>query len=117
MPEAPGILAWLVAGCRRWQIEGLGELPEAVKDATAEYRRDCDQLGEFFEDRCVIAPDDPSKFETAQALYDAYLQHCQQNNEKTIISKTEFGLRLRGKGLVKDKNQGARIWRGIALRP
>ncbi len=51
--EAPGILAWAVRGCLRWQQEGLG-LPGAVKQATDEYQREADIVGEFMEEQCVL---------------------------------------------------------------
>ncbi|MBI5493751.1 MAG: hypothetical protein HY904_01925 [Deltaproteobacteria bacterium] len=47
--EAPGILAWLVAGCLEWQKHGLGE-PLAVAQATAGYRADEDFLGQWSAD-------------------------------------------------------------------
>lgn len=46
--EASGILTWLVQGCLEWQRKGLAE-PAAVREATATYRADEDDLGEFLE--------------------------------------------------------------------
>lgn len=51
--EGPGILNWLLDGLARWMEKGL-ELPETVKAATAEYRRDSDQLGRYLEYCCTI---------------------------------------------------------------
>jgi putative DNA primase/helicase len=34
--EWPGILAWMIEGCLRWQSEGLNP-PKAMLEATAEY--------------------------------------------------------------------------------
>ena len=39
----PAILAWLVQGCLNWQLIGF-KPPQAVLDATAEYRREMDLL-------------------------------------------------------------------------
>lgn len=50
--ELPGILAWAVAGCLAWQREGLG-MPEAVREATAEYFGEQDQLAQWLEERCA----------------------------------------------------------------
>lgn len=44
--EASGILNWMIAGCLKWQEQGLEE-PECVKEWIAEYRRDEDPLEEF----------------------------------------------------------------------
>ena len=53
--EAPGILAWAVQGCLKWQQEGLG-MPEVVKAATESYREEMDIIGQFLEERCVVDP-------------------------------------------------------------
>ena len=49
-PEAPGILNWLLAGCRLWQQEGLGALPQAVREATREYHEHEDEYAPFFDE-------------------------------------------------------------------
>ncbi len=46
--ESSGILNWMLDGLSEWIEHGL-VLPDTVKDATAEYRRDSDQLGRFIE--------------------------------------------------------------------
>jgi putative DNA primase/helicase len=51
--EAPGILNWLLEGCRLWRAEGLCE-PACVQAATTEYRDASDVLNDFFEDRCLL---------------------------------------------------------------
>ncbi len=47
--EYPGILAWCVNGALDYLEEGFGEEPDAVKNATNEYRRREDHLTEFIE--------------------------------------------------------------------
>jgi putative DNA primase/helicase len=49
--EWPGILAWIVAGCLKWQSEGLAA-PEAVTAATAEYLNSEDAIAAWIEERC-----------------------------------------------------------------
>ena len=56
--EYPGILAWCVEGCLDWQELGL-EIPPAVEDATKEYRRESDVIGEFLGSECTIDSDRP----------------------------------------------------------
>lgn len=113
-PEASGILAWLVEGCRRWQRDGLGDVPPAVTTATEEYRRESDVLADFLDERCAITND---AMTTASSLFEAYLQHCDATKEKHPISKVEFGRRLGDKGFVRDKlTGGIRAWRGVGLR-
>ena len=54
--EKTGILRWLVEGCLEWQRSGL-EPPEAVLQATGEYRTESDLLANFYDERCIVADD------------------------------------------------------------
>lgn len=56
LAEAPAILAWIVRGAIAYLRDGLGDC-RAVADATAAYRTDCDTLGRFIEDCCVVGSD------------------------------------------------------------
>jgi putative DNA primase/helicase len=113
-PEAPGILAWLVDGCQQWQCEGLGDLPKLVKDATEDYRRESDVLADFLDAECIV---DKEQMTTASALYNAYLEHCKETNEKDPISKKDFGQRLDDKGFIRGKiTGGTRVWKGLRFR-
>src|SRR5260221_12408981 len=47
--EYPAILASMIAACVEWQAQGLGK-PQTVADATENYLRMNDVLGEFIED-------------------------------------------------------------------
>jgi putative DNA primase/helicase len=49
--EWPGILAWIVAGCLKWQSEGLAA-PKAVTAATAEYLNSEDAIAAWIDERC-----------------------------------------------------------------
>lgn len=52
LAEAPGILAWMVEGCRQWRADGLGE-PEAITNATQQYREENDPLAAWIAERCL----------------------------------------------------------------
>jgi putative DNA primase/helicase len=110
--EAPGILAWLAAGCRAWQRDGLKAVPEAVTAATEVYRIESDILADFLDEKATLGSD---LFASTASLYDAYLEFCTKTNDKHPISKDEFGKRLHAKGFQKDKVAGLRGWRGLAL--
>lgn len=56
LAEAPAILAWIVQGAVAYLRDGLGTCG-AVAEATAAYRTDCDTLGRFIEDCCVVGSD------------------------------------------------------------
>lgn len=67
--EGPGILAWAVEGCLRWQASGLTK-PPAVINATAEYQADSDQLAEFLATCCTL--EDPNAVTSASAVQKSY---------------------------------------------
>lgn len=110
--ERAGILAWAVRGCLRWQEEGL-EPPQAVKDATAEYRDEMDTVGSFIDERCVRDPDahTPSAW-----LYEAYKTWCFALSE-IPMAKADFGARLAEKGFTPGRTSKGRFWRGLAVVP
>jgi len=108
--ELPGILNWVLDGCRQWQAIGL-KPPKAVTDATAVYRSEMDILGQFLAERCIHS----KMFQaTAKELYQAYLIWCEEAGDKAI-SKRAFGLALAERGLIKSKSHSRVIWSGIGL--
>ena len=109
--ELPGILAWAVRGCLKWQEDGLSE-PEAVSAATADYRREMDVLASFLDEHCV-----PVKHETADAglLYQMHKTWCEKNGEEVPTQK-KFGTQLREPGFEADKKRGHRCWVGLRFR-
>jgi putative DNA primase/helicase len=54
LKERDGILAWAVEGCSRWQQQGL-KPPASVVSATEEYFEAEDALGQWIEERCLLA--------------------------------------------------------------
>jgi putative DNA primase/helicase len=53
--EAPGILAWLVEGARRYAAEGL-KLCSEIRAASLEYRDEEDMVQQFLNERAVLVP-------------------------------------------------------------
>jgi putative DNA primase/helicase len=112
--ELPGILAWLVEGCRAWQRDGLNP-PAVVQAATAQYRQDSDQLGDFLREECVVGSEvGPTR---AAALYDRYKSWADREGlEKgERWSSTRFGRRL-AERFVRDADVGGRRYHGIGLK-
>ncbi len=111
--ELPGILAWAVKGCLKWQKDGLLNIPDAVKEATASYRTEMDILGGFLIDCCRIE----QRLEvTVKALYDAYTTWCETNGDKPIGKRT-FGRRLNERGFDSHRGTGGTwIWMGIEIK-
>lgn len=108
--EAPGILAWCVHGCLKWQAGGLTE-PAEVSEATASYRQEQDVIGVFLEEKIVRIPGIRVK---ASQLYTAYQAWCQASGEVTM-TQTMFGTTLAECGIERIRSGG--IWySGIGLR-
>lgn len=65
------VLAWIVEGAMRWYAGGkrLPQPPASVRDATEEWRRGVDTVGQFFEDQLVL---DPHSHVMSSELYEAF---------------------------------------------
>lgn len=111
--ELPGILNWALQGCMDWQQHGLGE-PEAVKEATQEYKSEMDVMGEFIAERCI---EGHGLIELASDLYHAYAEWITGRGERPV-SQTRFGTQLETRGFQKDRDSSSgKIMRlGIRLR-
>lgn len=111
MAELPGILNWAIGGCLEWQQRGLG-VPQAVADATEEYRQEQDILAVFLEDQCVI---ERTASAPTSALYKAYTTWCEAGGTKPIASQA-FGRRLTERGMTPGRGRdGKRTWVGLRL--
>ena len=79
--EWPGILAWAVRGCLKWQREGLGQ-PGVVASATKGWQQQMDHLKNFIAEEVEIAPG----FKIAASrLFDRYQKWCRQHGEQSLI--------------------------------
>jgi len=90
--ELPGILAWLVQGCKMWQDDGCHlDPPECVKAATRQYRKDEDIVGHFIE-TCIIKgdKDDPAFRSSTKAIYSTYKEWCLENGHKPMAKNRLF---------------------------
>lgn len=108
--ELPGILAWALRGLADWQEKGLA-VPAEVKDATAAYRAEEDQVGRFVGDRCIL---DPQASETVKALFAAYVKWCEAVGEQPVSQKA-LGQRLDEMGFEEGRTERARLRRGLHL--
>ena len=70
--QREAVLAWLVAGAVAWYGAGrnLPPEPEALRDATFEWRASSDLLVSFLSERCVVA--DPEAFESTALLHEDF---------------------------------------------
>jgi putative DNA primase/helicase len=108
--ELPGILNWALAGARDWIHGGLTE-PLAVQAASDDYRADMDILGAFLADRCVQFP---YAQVTAEHLYRAYTDWCDENGERPITQR-RLGMSLTERGFDRAKSTTTRRWQWTGL--
>lgn len=111
--EWPGILAWMVEGCRKWQAEGLNP-PERVRAATEGYFANQDTLAEWRAERCETGP---GYWETPTRLFNAWKNYAKEA-EYPVGTRASFNDRMEAAGFRQFKDyQKGRHWQGIRLKP
>ena len=98
LDELPGILAWAVEGCLRWQKEGLGR-PKSVTDAASEYRESVDVIGAFLKE-CTERT--PSINVPARRLWQAYREWAKLTGNKDM-AENSFGREMTYRKIEKLK--------------
>jgi len=93
--EWPGILAWAVRGCLKWQADGLHE-PEAIIEATDTYRAEEDVLQPFLDDKCVLRPGQTSRAD----IWRSYTEWSKDSHERHTLGRKGLYERLRAHGCV-----------------
>jgi len=109
LQEVPQILGWLVEGYEMYQLEGL-EQPQAIKQATADYRKEMDITQQWIDEYCECKP---SYFERANTLYDNFRAFCQRRDQRT--NQTIFGRNL-GKKFKKYNSGEGIVYIGLRLK-
>ncbi|MBZ5727448.1 MAG: bifunctional DNA primase/polymerase [Acidobacteriia bacterium] len=113
LEELPGILAWAVRGCLRWQKDGL-KFPASVVEATTEYRSESDEVGRFLSECCILSKDSKARMKSSR-LYELYKVWCEQNGEEPLTA-TAFGRRLTERGMSKQNTMKGVMCEGLSLR-
>lgn len=110
--ESPGILRWLVAGAREWQLSGLTP-PRSVLEQTERYRASEDVIGQFLDERTAKLA---ALSVRASALYGAYKEWCEQNGQRAVRGN-EFAAEVLGRpGIERRERSMGRVYFGIGLR-
>ena len=116
--EREGILAWAVRGFADYQAVGLS-VPESIANAAREYRSESDFLNDFIEEAFESTTKGSANRDrgavTAAEAYSAYRGWCQANGERPN-SQRWFGLKLKERGFVQDRNKVTRYW-CVSLSP
>jgi len=114
--ELPGILAWLVNGCLKWQIDGL-MIPEKVKQDTKDYRDEEDVIKRFIDDCCTVSIDKDDEVLWTVGAKDVYAAYKSWSNECNLkpLGSPNFSKRFGKVFKSKRKNYG-KIYLGVALK-
>lgn len=108
--EAPGILAWMVEGCKAWLQGGLAE-PEAVRVATSEYRAAEDHMSGFLQECCT---EQVGATVRSRTLFDCYKRYCEETGEQPT-SQRKFGQALTERGFDRFTSNGT-WYKGVDLK-
>jgi putative DNA primase/helicase len=110
--EWPGILRWMIDGCREWHKKGL-QAPKAVLDATEAYLDAEDAIGIWKAERCIEGKD---RSEKSSALFSSWRAWCEKAGEIPGTQK-KFSHSLEARGFRKEHTRtGARFY-GLSLVP
>ena len=110
--ELPGIVAWAVRGCLKWQRNGLG-MPGAVEHATKGWQKEMDALKRFVLEHLDIAP--VSKIGASQ-LHNLYSNWCVQQGEQPLTMQGFKAKLQETLDVTHTRIKGRSWWRGIKLR-
>jgi putative DNA primase/helicase len=110
--EWPGILAWAVHGCLKWQREGLDE-PQAVKRATGDWRKAADHIARFAQEALTIHPDGVV---SASALHGHYKAWCVQNGENPLSMADLKKKLMVSLDVAHKRTKRGSDWYGVKLR-
>ncbi len=111
LDELPGILNWAIEGLRKWQEEGLNNLPTAVIDATTKYKEDSDTVGQWLEQKITKTPTASIKSSDA---YKSYKDWTEVNGYYHVSAKT-FKSSLEERGFILSKQKDANYYLGMML--
>lgn len=118
--EWPGILHWLIAGCRDWHEHGM-MTPDEVRLATDAYKAEEDPLVEFIADCCIRGGANVRI--SRSDLLSSYQGWAVQAGESNPLTRNAFYARIRGLSGVGDvewRQAGVTIpvrgFKGIGLK-
>jgi len=113
LDELPGILAWAVRGCLAYQKEGLRD-PQAVTQATSDYRKENDILGIFIDECCIMEDGATITNKSLRAELKAWCTGSGLDSLNTHQVKRLMLARGFDQGISSDGKH--RIWKEIRLR-
>ncbi len=118
LEEAPGILAWMVRGFKKWRRDGLRPAGR-VHAASLAYRNESDLLAQWVTDCCATGRDDSGMFaEVQQIAYANYRMWCHEQGLRQYTKKSfTRGLVERGFGTGRQGSGDRReTYTGLKLK-
>lgn len=114
VPEAPGILNWLLAGLADYLANGLQE-PAEIEQLAQEQRRESDSVARFLrdEEEAGLVSYGPHESVNDHLLFGRYQEWAKQIGERSL-GRRRFNLRLMS--LVPDVRRSGQQWMGMSLR-
>ena len=113
--EWPAILRWAIEGCLDWQANGL-QRPSSVLAATEAYFADQDLIGQWISEECDAEPGNRWKSAPSAALFASWSTYANRAGEKPG-AKNSLSAELEKRGFQRDRTGGARLFRGIRIKP
>jgi putative DNA primase/helicase len=116
--EQDGILRWLVDGLRMFHDDhGKLEQPDAIRAATAAYRRESDPLADWLDDE--VSFEDQNAVSTVAYVRSYYEFHCRTTGRTHPIAAVRFNADLERRGARQDRlrinGKLTRVWVGLRL--
>ncbi|MBA7472092.1 hypothetical protein ES707_07412 [subsurface metagenome] len=110
--EAPGILAWLVEGCKEWAEDGLTDC-HTVKEASRQYRHEEDCFMLFLDENIEARP---GSFVTVQEVWQRHNRWASMNGFEEIKNTVRMGREMAGKGYKAVRQHGQRGFKDIRFK-
>jgi P4 family phage/plasmid primase-like protien len=102
------LLVWLVNGSIKYFIEGLGNVPKIVDDATNNFLQENDEIGNFISETCDISDNEFMYHKNLIAKY-------RENYDNNITSKA-FTELMKGKGYVISRKRDGNGFKGLKFK-
>lgn len=110
--DADAVLSWAITGWVDYRERGGLAEPASVREATADYERDQDDVSRFVDVACYVAP---GVGETSSALHAAYRRWAEVDGVERPLSLRAFGEALDRLGYPVRRTKSARLRDGLAL--
>ena len=114
VPELPGILNWMLEGLKEYLKSGL-KPPNAICEATKEYRKDNDSVSQWIEVAIIITGDMGDKLLLTK-LHEHYMNWAWDEMRMRGVSIKKLARALRERNLGESVKDGRVIFNGIKLK-